>query len=88
MATAANVTEFADDAEVEVCTVGTVWVEAGGAINPYSNIQWQTGDYKWDAEARAANHAALANTNTYYAGRAAAADTNIIKARIGYGRAI
>ena len=52
--------EFSDGDEVEVVRFGTVWVVAGSALEYGQRIDWDTGDYMWDAQADPAS-LAIAN---------------------------
>ena len=84
----ADQVEFEDGDFVEVCIMGTLWVRAGNAVHYQRVIEWQTGDYKWNQQAPPTAVAGLYRNPIVSASRFVAADTDIIEARIGYGRVL
>ena len=83
-----NFLQFSDGAEIFVCTVGVVWVIAGGASERGDNLVMQTDDWKWDVAARVTTVAAMHEMPIQNVSRTAVVDTGLVKAAIGYGRAI
>ena len=87
VARADSFVEFADEADIEVITMGVVWVVAGSAINYGALVGWNLTDFKWDA---LTTPAAFANLVDYpvscFQRGGASADLDIVKAAIGYGR--
>ena len=83
-----SIVEYVNGEEVEVGVLGTFWVTAGGAVEYYSQLEWQHGDYKWDAKSRVTTIATIVSVPIVCVSRFAGADTEIVQARIGYGRVI
>ena len=79
---------FSADDEIFICTLGTVWVEAGGAVEWGSRIVWQTDDSKWDADAfdktesTAADGFANLVRNPVICVSDSGVDTNLVAARV------
>ena len=88
VANADSIVEFADGDEVEIITVGVIWLTAGGAVEYGNQVEYQRGDYKWDAKTRVTAIADILPFPVFSVNRFASADTNLFKAAIGYGRAI
>ena len=78
---------FADGDFVQVCIMGTIWVTAGAAVE-YSQILEFQADGRWDGLSRVSAVASVKGLPIVSASRFTAADTNIIEARIGYGRVL
>lgn len=79
---------YADGAQVEVATMGVLWVTAGGASERGDILEMQTDDWKYDNEARETAIAQLVQVPIVNYSTVAATDGDIIKAAIGYGRVI
>ena len=79
---------FGDGDEIEVVTLGVVWLEAGGAVEYGDQLAWPFDDRKWDALARVATVAAMHQVPVFSVNREAVADGDLFKAAIGYGRAL
>ena len=88
VASASSIVQFESGDEIEVVTMGVVWVIAGGASERGAIIQFQTGDFKYNSEARVTAIANIATTPIVNFSTTAAVDEAIIKAAIGYGRVI
>ena len=78
---------FANGDFVQVCVMGTIWVTAGAAAE-YDQILEFQADGKWDGLSRVTTVANFKGKPVVSASRFTAADTNIIEARIGYGRVL
>ena len=87
VANASSIVTFASGAEIEIVTMGVVWVVAGGNVERHNFLEFQQGDYKYDNLAR---QTAIANlhTNPIECYSTSGSDGDIIKAAIGYGRVI
>ena len=87
VANASSIVTFASGAEIEIITMGVVWVVAGGNVERHNFLEFQQGDYKYDNLAR---QTAIANlhTNPIECYSTSGSDGDIIKAAIGYGRVI
>ena len=88
VANASSIVVFADGDEVEVVTMGVVWVIAGGALERDDNMVMQIADNKYDAEARVTAVTDMHSKPIEFYGTGVAADNDIVKAAIGYGRVI
>jgi hypothetical protein len=88
VANAASIVQFSDGDPIEVITMGVVWVIAGGASERGDILVMQTDDWKYDETARVTTVANMYEVPTQNFNRSAAVDNAIIKAAIGYGRAI
>lgn len=88
VANASQQVVFKDKDEIELITVGVVWVTAGGAVEYGQQVVWQHGDQKWDALARVTTIATMHSLPIFSVNRFAVADGGLFKAAIGYGRAI
>ena len=56
---ASSILEFADNAEIEVATMGVWWVVGGSAMEYGSICSWDRGDFRFDADARVTGIAAI-----------------------------
>lgn len=83
-----SIVQFGDGDEIEIITMGVVFVTAGGATERGDILVMQSDDFKYDNTARVSAIANIHETPIVNFNRDAAADTNIIRAAIGYGRAI
>ena len=81
-----GVVEFEDEAEIEVVTMGVVWLTAGSAIEYGALIAWDRSDYAWDALTTPAAFANLVDYPISCFERGGASANDIFKAAIGYGR--
>ena len=88
IASADGIVAFQDGDEIEVITMGVVWVVAGGASERGDIMVMQTDDWKYDNTARVTSVATMYETPIVNYSRDATADTNIVKVAIGYGRAL
>ena len=86
--TQAGATEFVDGAEIEIALMGCFWVIAGTAVEWGDTLSWDRTDYKWNNLARVTAVAAMHTRPVEMASRMAGVDNSIVKARIGYGRAL
>lgn len=86
VANASNVVEFDDNDEIEVITMGVVWLRAGSAIDYGSLISWDTTDFMWDALTTPSDFASLVDYPISCFNRGGAAANAVFKGAIGYGR--
>ena len=84
---ASSILQFSNGDEIEIVTMGVVWVQAGGNVERGNQLQMQTDDWKYDSHARVTG---IANVRILpiVCYSASGADTHIVKAGIGFGRVI
>ena len=87
VANSASILEFSDGDQVEVITMGVVWVIAGGACDRGDIMVMQTDDWKYNATARVTTVAGIYEHPMEKMDRDSA-DNDIFKVAVGYGRAI
>ena len=80
--------QYSNDDEIQIITMGVVWVIAGGASERGQNLVMQFDDWKYDNTARVTAVTDMHIVPITSFNVAVAADTNIIKAAIGYGRVL
>ena len=80
--------QYSDGDEVEVITMGVVWVVAGGASERGDIVVMQTDDWQYDAVTRVTAVTDIQEMPTVNYQRGAVASGDIFKVAIGYGRAI
>ena len=80
---------FSDGAFVEVCIMGTIWVEAHDAIEYNQVLSFRIATpFRWSGGSRVSALADAAQLPVVSATRGTVAAGDIIEARVGYGRVI
>ena len=86
---ASSILEFADEAEIEIATMGVWWAVAGSAMEYGTICSWDRGDFRYDADARATAIADIVPWPMVCMQRGGvAADGDIFKLGLGLGRVI
>ena len=88
VANAASFVQFSQGDEIEVITMGVVWVIAGGGSERGDILVMQVDDWKYNNTARVTAVADMHEMPIQNFSTDAVVDTNLVKAAIGYGRAI
>ena len=83
-----SIVQFSDGDEIEVITMGVVWVIAGGGSERGDILVMQTDDWKYNNAARVSATADMHEMPIQMFSRDPATDNNLVKVAIGYGRAI
>ena len=84
-ANSASFIEYEDGASMPVIVMGTVWLLAGGALEYGNILRWNTSNFDWETVAKPTAFTDLI-AKPVECVDLAVADTEIFKARIGYGR--
>ena len=82
-----SILQYRSGDNIEVITMGVVWVTAGGAVERGQQIQMQTNDWKYNSVTRASAIADMIIVPVVCFS-ASGTDNAIVKAAIGYGRVI
>ena len=86
---ASSILEFADNAEIEVATMGFWWAVAGSAIEYDSIVIWNRADFKFDTNARQTAVASIIQYPMVCKQRGGvSADGDLFKLAVGIGRVI
>ena len=88
VANVASIVQFSDNDEIEIITMGVVWVIAGGASERGDLLAMQVDDWKYDETNRVTGITALHEVPIQNYDNTPAVNNAIIKAAIGYGRVI
>ena len=83
-----SIVAFQSGAEIEVVTMGVVWVIAGTASERGDQLVMAFDDFKFDSQTRVTAIANMHIVPIQNYNRTPAVDDAIIKAAIGYGRVI
>ena len=86
---ASSILEFADEAEIEVATMGVWWAVAGSAMEYDAIVAWDRADFQWDTRARQTDIAELALYPMVCKQRGGVATAgDLFKLALGMGRVI
>lgn len=89
VANAASILEFADEAEIEVATMGFWWAVAGSAMEYDAICSWDRSDFKYDTDARVTAVASIVPYPMVCKQRGGvSADGDLFKLALGIGRVI
>ena len=89
VANASSILEFGDGDQIEVMTMGVIWLLAGGGITRDDLVQWDVATpFDWNVLTRPAAFANLVDLPIHSVNRQDAAAADLFKAAIGYGRVL
>ena len=89
VANSGDVVQYVDGDEIEIVTMGVVWLAAGNALEYYQQVQWdRSSPFRWGTFTRAPGVVNMHENPVYSLNREAVVDGAVFKAAIGYGRII